>query len=148
MAKRKQHSATFKSKAALEADFCIDALNEALSRYRVPEIFNTDQGSQFTSQKFTKAVSDSGARISMDGRGRWLDNVMIERLWRSLKYECVYLNERETVSQLGESLHWWFDLYNYRRLHSALDEKKPMIEYQKALKPEGVPPLAWTQKAA
>ena len=110
--------------------------------------FNTDQGSQFTSREFTKAISDSGARISMGGRGRWLDNVMIERLWRSLKYECVYLREDETVSPLRGSLKWWFDLYNYRRPHSSLDGKKPMVEYQKGLKPEGVPPLAWSKKAA
>jgi len=132
----------------MEADFCVAALNEALTRYGVPEIFNTDQGSQFTSREFTQAVKDSGAKISMDGRGRWMDNVMIERLWRSLKYECVYLREDETVSQLRGSIRWWFDLYNNRRPHSALDGKKPMIEYQKALKPEGVPPLAWTKMAA
>jgi len=132
----------------MEADFCVDALNEALTRYGVPEIFNTDQGSQFTSREFTQAVKDSGALISMDGRGRWLDNVMIERLWRSLKYECVYLREDETVSQLRGSLRWWFDLYNYRRPHSALDGGKPMAEYQMSLKPEGAPPLACQQKAA
>ncbi len=132
----------------MDADFCVDALNEALSRYGVPEIFNTDQGSQFTSREFTKGVKDAGARISMDSRGRWLDNVMIERLWRSLKYECVYLREDETLSQLRGLLRWWFDLYNYRRPHSALDGKKPMIEYQKAFKPEGVPPLACQRKAA
>jgi putative transposase len=132
----------------MEADFCVDALNEALTRYGVPEIFNTDQGSQFTSREFTQALKEVGTLISMDGRGRWLDNVMIERLWRSLKYECVYLTEMETVSQLRGSLRWWFDLYNYRRPHSALDGGKPMVEYQKSLKPEGVPPLACQRKAA
>lgn len=132
----------------MEADYCVDALNEALSRYGVPEIFNTDQGSQFTSREFTQAVKDAGARVSMDGRGRWLDNVMIERLWRSLKYECVYLREAETVSQLRGSLSWWFDLYNYRRPHSSLDGEKPMAVYQKGLKPEGAPPLACPKKAA
>jgi len=84
----------------------------------------------------------------MDGRGRWLDNVMIERLWRSLKYECVYLREAETVSQLRASLRWWLDLYNYRRPHSALDGGEPMAVYQKSLKPEGVPPLACSRMAA
>ena len=126
----------------MEADFCVDALNEALFQYGVPEVFNTDQGSQFTSREFTQALKEAGARISMDGRGRWLDNVMIERLWRSLKYECIYLREAETVSQLRSSLRWWFDLYNYRRPHSALGGGKPMAEYQKGIKPEGVPPLA------
>ena len=95
---------SFRLSNTMEVDFCVDALNKALSRYGAPEIFNTDQGSQFTSQEFTKAVSDSGARISMDGRGRWLDNVMMERLWRSLKYECVYLQEDETASQLRSFL--------------------------------------------
>ncbi len=139
---------SFRLSNTMEADFCVAALNEALSRYEAPEIFNTDQGSQFTSREFTQALKDTGAKISMDGRGRWLDNVMIERLWRSLKYECVYLREDETVSQLRGSLRWWFDLYNYRRPHSALDGEKPMIEYQKTLKPEGVPPLACQRKAA
>jgi len=121
----------------------VDALNEALSRYGAPESFNPDQGSQFT-----QAVKDAGARVSMDGRGRWLDKVMIERLWRSLKYERVYLREAGTVSQLRGSLRWRFDLYNYRRPHSALDGGKPMAVYQNGLKPEGVPPLACPKKAA
>ena len=132
----------------MEADFCVDALNEAHNLYGAPEIFNTDQGSQFTSREFTKAVKDSGAKISMDGRGRWLDNVMIERLWRSLKYECVYLSERETVSQLRASLRWWFDLYNHRRTHSSLGSRKSMGLYLNGLQPEGAPPLAGQRKAA
>lgn len=131
----------------MDADFCVAALDEALNRYGVPEIFNTDQGSQFTSYEFTKALRDAGVRISMDGRGRWLDNVMIERLWRSLKYECVYLREMETGRELRQALAWWFEFYNTRRPHFAFDGKKPMEIYQ-GFAPEGVPPLLVTSKAA
>jgi len=131
----------------MDADFCVAALDEALNRYGVPEIFNTDQGSQFTSYEFTRTLRDAGVRISMDGRGRWLDNAMIERLWRSLKYECVYLREMETGRELRESLAWWFDFYNNRRPHFAFDGKKPIEIYQRH-SPEGVPPLALSPKAA
>jgi putative transposase len=110
----------------MDADFCVSALEEAMSRYGVPDIFNTDQGAQFTSYGFTRLLRDAGVRISMDGRGRWIDNVMIERLWRSLKYECVYLRELETGSELRQALAWWFDFYNTRRPHFAFDGKKPM----------------------
>jgi len=82
----------------MEAEFCVEALEEALARHGKPAIFNSDQGSQFTSVAFTQALKDAGVKISMDGRGRWMDNVMIERLWRSLKYECVYLQAFETGS--------------------------------------------------
>ena len=88
----------------MDADFCVSALEDAINRYGVPEIFNTDQGSQFTSYEFTKTLRNAGIRISMDGRGRWMDNVMIERLWKSLKYECVYLRELETGSELRSAL--------------------------------------------
>ena len=83
----------------MDADFCVAALEEAIARYGKPDIFNTDQGSQFTSFAFTNTLKDAGIRISMDGRGRWMDNVFIERLWRSLKYECVFLNAFETGSE-------------------------------------------------
>ncbi len=83
----------------LDADFCVAALEEALARYGAPEIFNTDQGSQFTGIAFIDVLKEAGVRISMDGKGRWMDNVFIERLWRSLKYECVYLNAFETGSE-------------------------------------------------
>ena len=83
----------------MDADFCVAALEEALAKNGKPDIFNTDQGSQFTSFAFTNVLRENGIRISMDGRGRWLDNVFIERLWRSLKYECVYLNAFETGSE-------------------------------------------------
>ena len=131
----------------MDSDFCVAALEDALNRYGVPEIFNTDQGSQFTSYDFTKTLRDAGVRISMDGRGRWLDNAMIERLWRSLKYECVYLREYETGSDLRRSLAWWFDFYNSRRPHSVFNGRKPMEIFQNEL-PEGVPPLAGLKKAA
>ncbi|KAF0146638.1 MAG: integrase, partial [bacterium] len=96
----------------MEADFCIEALEEALARFGAPAIFNTDQGSQFTSPRFTDVLKDAGVRISMDGRGRWMDNVFIERLWRSLKYECVYLHAFETGSELRAGLTRWIACYN------------------------------------
>lgn len=84
----------------MDVEFCIEAVTEALGRFGTPAIFNTDQGSQFTSAEFTQLLSDAGIRISMDGRGRWLDNVFVKRLWRSLKYECVYLHAFEIGSEL------------------------------------------------
>jgi putative transposase len=132
----------------MDADFCVAALEEAMNRYGVPEIFNTDQGAQFTSYEFTRTLRKAGVRISMDGRGRWMDNVMVERLWRSLKYECVYLRELETGSDLRRALAWWFEFYNNRRPHFAFDGRKPMEIYQNGSRPEGVPPLAWTERAA
>ena len=104
----------------MDAEFCIRALEEALTRYGSPEIFNTDQGSQFTSPRFTDVLRDAGVRISMDGRGRWMDNVFIERLWRSMKYECIYLHAFETGSELRAGLAKWFGHYNAHRPHSAL----------------------------
>lgn len=132
----------------MDADFCVSALEEALNRFGVPEIFNTDQGAQFTSSEFIRTLQEADVRISMDGRGRWMDNVMIERLWRSVKYECVYLREMETVRELHWALTNWFDFYNIRRPHSSFEGKKPMEIYQTGLKPEGVPPLACYSKAA
>jgi len=113
----------------MDTDFCVAALEDALARYGRPEIFNTDQGSQFTSFAFTSALKDAGIRISMDGKGRWMDNVMIERLWRSLKYECVYLNAFETGSELREGISRWINFYNERRPHSSLDDKTPCEAY-------------------
>ena len=113
----------------LEADFCIEALEEALERFGKPEIFNTDQGSQFTSPRFTGVLRAAGVRISMDGRGRWMDNVFIERLWRSLKYECIYLHAFETGSALRAGLRDWIDYYNARRPHSTLAGRTPDEAY-------------------
>lgn len=103
----------------MDAGFCIEALKEALARYGPPEIFNSDQGSQFTSTDFTDVLRDAKVKISMDGRGRWIDNRMIERLWRSLKYECVYLNAFETGSETRNGIGAWITYYNEKRPHSS-----------------------------
>jgi putative transposase len=103
----------------MEAGFCIEALKDALARYGPPEIFNSDQGSQFTSTDFTGVLLDAKVKISMDGRGRWIDNRMIERLWRSLKYECVYLNAFETGSEARIGIGAWISYYNEKRPHSS-----------------------------
>jgi putative transposase len=113
----------------MEADFCVAALEEALARYATPEIFNTDQGAQFTSFAFTTTLRDAEVRISMDGRGRWMDNVFIERLWRSLKYECVFLNAFETGGAARDGIGRWLDYYNRRRPHSALGHRTPDEAY-------------------
>lgn len=105
------------------------ALEEAMARFGRPEIFNSDQGSQFTSPRFTEVLTNAGVRVSMDGRGRWMDNVFIERLWRSLKYECVYLHAFETGSELRAGLVRWIGYYNGRRPHSALGGQTPDEAY-------------------
>lgn len=119
----------------LDADFCVDALEDALARYGKPEIFNTDQGCQFTSEVFTDALKNAEIRISMDGKGRWMDNVMIERLWRSLKYECIYLNAFETGTEVRQGLKYWIDFYNARRPHSRLDDRTPDEAYWQKPRP-------------
>jgi len=113
----------------LDAEFCVAALNEALVRYGKPDIFNTDQGAQFTSEAFTQVLKDADVRISMDGKGRWTDNVFIERLWRSLKYEEVYLSAYDTIPQAREGIRRWMTFYNHRRKHQALDRKTPDMMY-------------------
>jgi len=113
----------------LEPDFCVEALEEALARYGSPDIFNTDQGAQFTSKAFTGVLKTHGVQISMDGKGRWLDNVFVERLWRSVKYEDVYLRAYETPAALSAGLAQYFDFYNTRRRHSALDRRTPDAVY-------------------
>ena len=114
----------------METDFCIDAVSEALDCFGAPEIFNTGQGSQFTSPRFTTVLTQTGIRVSMDGRGRWMENVFIERLWRSLKYECVYLYAFETTSKLRGGLTSRVGLYNERRPHSALAGRTPDEVYR------------------
>ena len=109
----------------LSTDFCIEAVEEAIVRHGVPEIFNTDQGSQFTSQEFTGLLKSHDIQISMDGKGCWRDNVFVERLWRSVKYEEVYLYAYETVSAAKQGLERYFRFYNQRRPHSALDRITP-----------------------
>jgi putative transposase len=113
----------------MDVEFCLEALEEAFARFGRPEIFNTDQGSQFTSPRFTGVLQRTGVRISMDGRGRWMDNVFIERLWRSLKYECVYLHAFETGSELRAGLTRWIGYYNAGRPHSALAGRSPDEAY-------------------
>ena len=106
----------------LSTDFCVEALEEAITRYGAPEIFNTDQGSQFTSAEFTDVLKTHAIRISMDGKGCWRDNVFVERLWRTVKYEEVYLKAYDTVSAAKASLAKFFDYYNRRRPHQSLDD--------------------------
>ena len=113
----------------MEADFCVAALEEALARYGKPEIFNSDQGSQFTSTAFTGVLTTAGIKISMDGRGRCIDNVFVERLWRSVKYEEVYLRAYDTVAEARTSLARYFSFYNSRRPHSSLDRQTPDQAY-------------------
>jgi putative transposase len=115
--------------------FCIEAVEEALDRYGAPDIFNTDQGSQFTSMAFTSLLRANGIAISMDGRGSWRDNVFIERLWRSVKYEEVYLRAYDTVSDARASIGRYLAFYNGRRPHSSLDRKTPDEAYFNALMP-------------
>lgn len=113
----------------LTTDFCIEAVQEAIARYGVPEIFNTDQGSQFTSLEFTQLLKDHGITISMDGKGCWRDNVFVERLWKSIKYEEVYLHAYETVSAAKSGIGRYLEFYNSRRPHSALDGMTPDAFY-------------------
>lgn len=119
---------SWKLSNTLTSDFCIEALKEALS-YGTPEIFNTDQGSQFTSAEFTQELKNRGIQISMDGRGRALDNIFVERLWRSVKYENIYLNCYETIPQTQAGLKEYFEFYNVKRRHQSLDYKTPWLIY-------------------
>ena len=109
----------------MDTAFCLAALEEAFLHYGRPKIFNTDQGSQFTSDKFVQALKDEKIRISMDGKGAWRDNVFVERLWRSVKYEEVYLHAYATVSEAKKGIAKYFEFYNSGRPHNSLDEKTP-----------------------
>jgi len=129
-----RHVLAWRLSNTLDADFCVAALKEALARYGRPEIFNTDQGSQFTSHAFTGTLNEAGVAISMDGRGRCMDNIFIERLWRSLKYEAVYLNELTDGFVAERVIGEWIDFYNTERPHSALGGETPEQTYL-ALKP-------------
>jgi putative transposase len=113
----------------LETDFCIEAVQEALARHGAPEIFNTDQGSQFTSIEFIKVLADREIKISMDGKGAWRDNVFVERLWRTIKYEEVYLRAYANVPEARASIGRYLGFYNSRRPHSSLDGKTPDQAY-------------------
>ena len=115
---------------SMDVSFCLDALDEALARFGKPEIFNTDQGSQFTSTVFTGRLEAAGIRISMAGRGRWLDNVFVERLWRSLKYEEVHLKAYADGGEARAGLSAWVSFYNTRRPHQALGNQAPMTVWR------------------
>jgi putative transposase len=109
----------------MEASFCVDAVEEALAKYGFPEIFNTDQGSQFTGTEFTSVLIKNDIAISMDGKGAWRDNVFVERFWRTVKYEEVYLRAYDSVSEARQSIGRYIDFYNTRRPHTALDRRTP-----------------------
>ena len=117
----------------MDAGFCVDCLEEAIETYGTPEIFNSDQGSQFTSDAFTGVLIKSGVKISMDGRGRALDNIFVERLWRTVKYEEVYLKQHDTVQSLLIGLTDYFVFYNQERYHQSLGYKTPDRVYQTAI---------------
>lgn len=128
---------SWKLSITMDAAPCVEVLEEALSRYGKPEIFNSDQGSQFTSHDFTKVLLDHKIQISMDGKGAWRDNVFIERLWRSVKYEEVYLKAYDSVAGARASIGKYIDFYNHKRPHSSLDDKTPdEVYFNKIALPE------------
>jgi putative transposase len=114
---------------SMTTDFCVEALEAAIAEYGSPEIFNTDQGSQFTSEEFTRVLKGHDIKISMDGKGRWVDNVFVERLWKSVKYEHVYLHAYESVDEAKRQLTSYFTFYNSRRPHSSLSGMTPDTAY-------------------
>ena len=118
----------------LETTFCVEALQEALSRFAGPEIFNTDQGAQFTADSFTRVLRDCGIKISMDGKGRCIDNIFVERLWRSLKYEEVYLNPYDSMHEARMGIGRYFDFFNNERPHQALGYQTPASFYDGLLR--------------
>jgi len=120
----------------MESDFCVDALEEAIHRYGAPEIFNTDQGAQFTSEAFTGVLKAAGVQISMDGKGRWVDNVMVERLWRSVKYEEVYLRAYGSVSEARTRIGDYFRFYNAERKHQSLGKTPDQAYLGEIMLPE------------
>jgi len=124
---------SWKVSTTMDTHFCLEAVEEAMAKFGKPEIFNSDQGSQFTSLAFTSLLKDNGIRISMDGKGAWRDNVFVERLWRSVKYEEVYLHAYDTVSAAKAGLDRYFRFYNSRRPHSSLDRQTPDQFYFKRL---------------
>ncbi len=140
-----RHVLSWRLSNTMDTGFCIEALNEALAKYGRPEIFNTDQGSQFTRLAFTGVVKEAGVAISMDGRGRFMDNIFIERLWRSLKYEAVYLHELADGFVAERVIGKWLDFYNTERPHSSLGGQTPAEVYHRDWpvdmmdKPSGLP---------
>jgi putative transposase len=120
---------SFRLSNTLDTSFCTDALEEAIARYGTPRIFNTDQGSQFTSEAFVSILTAYGVAVSMDGRGAWTDNVFIERLWRSVKYDEVYLKAYESIAEAKRGIGNYFELYNTRKRHQGLDNRTPDAVY-------------------
>ena len=139
-----RHVLAWKLSNTLDARFCVEALHEALSRYGKPEIFNTDQGSQFTSMNFAAVLKDEKVEISMDGRGRCMDNIFIERLWRSLKYEAIYLHELTDGFRAEQVIDNWMNFYKNERPHSVFDGQTPAEVYANKMpvdmmdKPDGL----------
>ena len=117
----------------LDSSFCVEALEEAVAKYGSPEIFNTDQGSQFTSEDFTNALRSKNISISMDGKGHWMDNVFIERLWKSVKYEDIYLKAYTSMTEVRKGLASYFTFYNEKRWHQNFDRKTPAMVYYTTL---------------
>jgi putative transposase len=126
---------SWKLSITMDVGFCIEAVEEAMARYGRPEIFNTDQGSQFTSMAFTGLLITNGIKISMDGKGAWRDNVFVERVWKSVKYEEVYLKAYANVPEARASIRKYLDFYNGRRPHQSLDRQTPDQAYFNALQP-------------
>lgn len=124
---------SFRVSNTLDTSFCIEALEEALRKYGTPDIFNTDQGSQFTSDDFIQVLKDHHIKPSMDGQGRWRDNVFIERLWKTVKYQEVYLKAYESIAHAKKELAKFFDRYNARRPHQGLDDRTPDEVYWSTL---------------
>lgn len=128
-----RHVLSWRISNTLTTDFCLAALEEAIEKYGKPGIFNTDQGSQFTATAFTECLTASGIQISMDGRGRYLDNIFIERLWRSIKYELIYIKTFDSGIHLRAEVKEWFEWYNQIRPHQGLDDKTPEAVYRLSL---------------
>lgn len=118
----------------LEAEFCIRCLARCIQKYGKPAIFNTDQGVQYTSDMWLKVLNDNAVLISMDGKGRWADNVWIERIWRTIKYECIFMQSPANVLELKAELSKYIEYYNCRRLHSTLGYKTPRFYYEQSVK--------------
>jgi putative transposase len=129
-----RHVLSWRLSTTQDTQCCLEALEEAMERYGKPQIFNTDQGSQFTSSAWTSALHEAGIRISMDGKGSWRDNVFIERLWRSMKYECVYLNAFDSIREARDGIGHWMTYYNEERPHSTFGDHTPSEVYAAAMK--------------
>jgi len=129
-----RHVLSWRLSTTQDTECCLEALEEAMERYGKPLIFNTDQGSQFTGSAWTGALHEAGIRISMDGKGNWTDNVFIERLWRSMKYECIYLNAFDSIRDAQDAIGNWMTYYNEERPHSTFGDRTPSEVYTENLK--------------